>query len=331
VLPDPLTVVTTAGHLEQLRNVRVTIADDPGAAWVVTRPLGGRDGYAQLTLDILTAIGCVGLGHPRQVGERHMVRVTAYLTTSPVTDLIVAEAQWLPEEVLNDLICACYIASTRLWLLTHPPVGVGLRAALGERAGAFTRWASFERFWRRRVDVTGSWVQTCPAAVDGWWSHPREAWARWEDATCAAHATRADCLLSGLRRALTAAATTEITGREVVTEVLDHPSTTATEAWAFFDAGRDLFTPARDAVSKLVPNMPLDEFTVAMIAGDGSRIGTVPVPPHMRAVLARQRAASILASGPGAEPLLTIFGEVPEVTTRRADPSRPRPRRRLLR
>jgi hypothetical protein len=56
-----------------------------------------------------------------------------------------------------------------------------------------------------------------------------------------------------------------------------------------------------------------------MLTDGGARLqlatGPVPVPPHMRRVLLRQRTASILWNGPADWPLVTLFDR--HVTGRR--------------
>jgi len=85
---------------------------------------------------------------------------------------------------------------------------------------------------------------------------------------------------------------------------------------ALRDAGRDLYTPAPDAISRLLPaEHRLADLHAGMVAADGSWLRTAkgrridgPVP--MRATLARQRTASTVCNGPGDWPLLTVFDEL---------------------
>lgn len=101
--------------------------------------------------------------------------------------------------------------------------------------------------------------------------------------------------------------------RRLLAAVQADPQTMQDEVWALRDAGRDSYTPAMDAVSRLLPPSyrPAD-----LAAAERSWLRTTDGEPHhdpepMRPALAWQRNATTLCRGPGDWPLLTIFGELP--------------------
>jgi hypothetical protein len=143
-------------------------------------------------------------------------------------------------------------------------------------------------------------------------------WAGWPGVDgCPLHDGRMRCLLAATRRELTAARTDPATVRALLMAVEADPATSADEVWALRDAGRDLYTPALDAATHLLPSShALADLHAGMIAADGSWLRTtegqrIAVPAPMRAALARQHTASTLCNGPGDWPLPTLFAERP--------------------
>jgi len=107
------------------------------------------------------------------------------------------------------------------------------------------------------------------------------------------------------------------TVRRLLMAVEADAATTPDEVWGLRDADRDLYTPALDAVSRLLPAQHrLPDLRAGMVAADGAWLRTtdgrrIDVPASMRAALARQRTVSTGCNGPGDWPLLTVFDEVP--------------------
>jgi hypothetical protein len=88
--------------------------------------------------------------------------------------------------------------------------------------------------------------------------------------------------------------------------------TTPEEIWDLRDAGRDTYTPAADALARLVPaELTFTDVHTGMLTSSGDRLdlpsGPVAVPPPMRRALLRQRTTSVLCNGPNDYPLLTLF------------------------
>lgn len=247
-----------------------------------------------------------------------MYRVLPYLLHGAVTDVVLGEAQWLAEEVIADVVTATTIAGVRLWLLVEQPVPPGLLTGLVERYGQLRPWADVRAYWGTRLAGATARAATCPAVAQQW---PMQ-WSSWPaestGAACPLHDARVQCLLALTRRALTAARTDPAAVRQLVMAVEADTDTTPEEVWALRDAGRDCYTPALDAASRLLPPAHrLTDLHAGMVAGDGSWLRTsggqhITVPTPMRKALARQRTASTMCNGPSDWPLLTLFTEVPQ-------------------
>jgi hypothetical protein len=243
-----------------------------------------------------------------------MYRVLPYLRHGAVTDIVLSETQWLAEEVIADVVTATTIAGVRLWLLVEQPVPPGLLTGLVERYGQLHPWDGVLAYWADRLAGAPTRAANCPAVAQDW----PLAWRGWAAGRgCPLHAARVQCLLAFTRRELTAARTDPGTVRELVMAVEADPATSPDEVWALRDAGRDCYTPALDAVSRLLPaERRLADLHAGMVASDGSWLRTadgerVVVPAPMRKALARQRTASTMCNGPGDWPLLTLFTDIP--------------------
>jgi hypothetical protein len=313
--PPPVVVTDPGAATDQLRDLRRRAADDDAVAWAVAPPPATKDTYAPLTDALLNALGCVGNRPPRAASERHMYRLLPYLRHGPVTDLVLTEAQWLVEEVIADVVTATTIAGVRLWLIVEQPVPPGLLTGLVERYGQLHRWTDVTDYWHTRLVTAPARARRCPAVADEW----PMTWAGWpaNARACGLHGARVRCLLAATRRELTAVCTDPATVRHLLAAVEVDPETTPDEVWALRDAGRDLYTPALDAVTRLLPPQDrLVDLHAGMVAADGSWLRTtggqrIIVPAPMRAAVARQRTASTLCNGPADWPLLTVFGDLP--------------------
>jgi hypothetical protein len=195
------------------------------------------------------------------------------------------------------------------------PVPPGLLTGLTERYGQLRPWDDVTSYWADRLAGADVLAHRCPAVANAW----PMTWRGWPTAQvgCALHGDRVHCLLAATRRELTAARTDPGSVRTLLMAVEDDAATTPDHVWALRDSGRDLYTPALDAVSWLLPaDHRLVDLHAVMVAADGSPLSTsdgrsVIVPVPVRTALARQRTASTMCNGPGDWPLLTLFADVP--------------------
>ncbi|WP_460964980.1 hypothetical protein [Pedococcus soli] len=138
---------------------------------------------------------------------------------------------------------------------------------------------------------------------------------------------KVQCLLAGLRRALTAGTVTAATARARLVEATDHPDTTVADRWALTAAGRDLHTPGTDALWQTKP--AAHAAALRDVAADGCSLthdgNTTPVHPMRQPALARLRTSRRLAGVLPTEPIDGIFDQEPGTPT--APRLRPRPSR----
>jgi hypothetical protein len=176
-------------------------------------------------------------------------------------------------------------------------------------------WAEITGYWDHRLRGATERARQCPAVRGDWWGRDRTGWPVGRDAHhCPTHPTRASCLLDSARRALTAGMLDTERMRQRLQHVEADPGTYPEEIWELRDAGRDTYTPAADALGRLLN--PEDRFTdvhAGMLSADGARLKlphrTVLVPMCMRRALLRQRTTSILCNGPDDYPLLTLMDQ----------------------
>lgn len=294
-------VVTLAGpdvrRVDQLRE-RATARDD--LAWVLARPPATRDSYAALTQDLLAAMGVVGLGTPRAKGDRHPVRVMAHLMTSPVRQIVIAEAQWLPEEVLADFGEALLVTGVHLTLLACEPVP-GWLAWVNDHVGDTTSLQIVEQRLTAAAPACLLPVDRLPDLV---------AWAH-ASSDCVVHTRRADCVVSAARRAVSSGRLAAEQAREPLTTLAIAPDSTSADWWALRAAGLDLYTPGLDAVWRSGFRGDLARLTIDQVANDGSLVAGHPVSAEAQTCVARQRSAGVWSNGLPTWPFATIFDAVP--------------------
>lgn len=89
--------------------------------------------------------------------------------------------------------------------------------------------------------------------------------------------------------------------------------------WALRDAGRDLYTAARDALTLVHPDAT--DILLCDVAPDGSRVrvdgALLDVPSPARPSVARMRTSRLLSGCLLHEPLVGIFDAEPGVDSRR--------------
>lgn len=335
--PGPIAVLTPPPAVRALiRELRELAARHDDTAWVHPCPQVERDTIANLGQDILDAIGAVGRSQPRAKGERHLVRPLTHLIHGPVRHLIVDDAALLEPDVLVELHQATLVAHTQLWVLIDTSERVrGGRDRGHQRGDSVLGWVTAActtthpeaalATWRARTSVHPD----CPEPDAAWWSQPLAPDAPLP-AACRAHtfaphggprpasgaSPYAVCLLSWMRRALTAGHLAPARARARLLEYTDHHTTTVEDQWAMTAAGRDFYTPAMDALGQLHPAAQHATLADVDPYGHTVTIGkeTLPVPVPARPALARQRTSRRLAGCLPHEPLDGIFHERPGTT-----------------
>ncbi len=323
MLPEPapqrrsaLTVRLPLRHLRALPPAVAVQADVPDAerriwrsrlaltdaAWVTVRPPETHDTLAPLSQDLLTAIGNVGLTQGRMVGERHLLRAFPYLVDSGIRDLVVDDAQLLPEPVLDHLLTVCLAAAVRVWLLIEPPLLGAQPEMFQDRCGGLTSWP----------EATARWSALQPTRC---LQHPEAVLQSWEDPDrFGSHPVA--CFVSAMRAATTSGRLGRVDGRDLVQRALDSPTVTAPDVWLLYGLGRDTYTPALAVLrSCLPPWASLCKVELQHVAQDGSHVEwedlRYAVPAEQQAALRRQRLSNAIFHGPGDYPYLSILGELP--------------------
>jgi len=144
---------------------RLRVADltdlDAGRVAVLVRP--NPRSRAWLTGDLLVALGVQPAASDTGKDEdRDWLLAHVWLVTHDVRDLIVARAEWLPPDVLTELLLLAAGAGLRLWLLTSPPRS-------DEQVATLDGWDADELDW----DVFRShWESQVPALLGGYSAQP---------------------------------------------------------------------------------------------------------------------------------------------------------------
>jgi hypothetical protein len=317
-----------------LRN-KASYHDD--TAWLHPRPNAQRRPVPSLSQDLLDAIGIVGLATPRPVGETHLLRALAHLVHGPVRHLVIDDATLLPTYVLDELHQAALIAGVQLWVVidtADQPSARGTGRTRDQHATDILAWVHATSIVIAPAEVLARWTSrprltpNCQPPTHAWWHTPLNPHQPYATA-CTDHqaapdqssTANVDCLLAGMRRALTAGTVTPATARARLIEATEHPDTTVADRWALTAAGRDLYTPGMDALHQTQP--AATTAVLADVAPDGSTLThnetTTMVDPMRRPALARLHSSRRLAGCLPTEPIDGIFDQ---------EPGTPSPRRR---
>jgi hypothetical protein len=307
-----------------MRTLRGHASRHADTAWVHPNVGQYRDPLTNVALDLLDAIGAVGLNQPRAYGEAHLLRPLTHLVHGAVRNVIVDDAVLLPTDVLTHLHEAAVIGRTQLWLLIDTADG-NINGLNQRKAAAFLEWVNdvctarhpdrAEQQWRDRPVN----YPHCRAPEPAWWLEPLDHGLPLP-AGCPEHANdlgsgHIECLLAWVRRALSAGHLAPRIARRRLGEYTEHPDTTVADQWALRAAGRDLLTPGSDALRLTHPAGP--SASLGDVSPDGGivRVDGRPmiVAPEMRPAVARLRTSRRLAGCLDHEPMYGLFDEVPGI------------------
>ena len=313
---------------------------------IAGRPTSGthRPRLADLSSDLLDALGHIGARADRKRLEADLQRPTPFLATSTVTDLLVTDAQWLLPDGIEELTLRAGLCAVRLWLLLDHPDTAVIDYLTAAHASPWTSGAQFEQHWAVRL---GQPVET---------QLPVPPWPRMDPATSlqALHqALSAQHPSSGLPALdqycypVRATFTAGIPGKGVV-DLFDAASAVCTCAnscvrplaeralhahylslgdwhgWcarrpaprpADLDLYRDTARPAATALVRLgLTGGQMDRLLMCDVTPDGESIrcdnNVLAVPAELRLILRRQHLTSASCGVGPTGPFLTLMGLV---------------------
>lgn len=125
----------------------------PGVLVIAAHPAAGgrRPRLADLSSDLLDAMGHIGTRADRRRLEADLQRPTAFLATSTVTDLLVTDVQMLLPDGLEELTLMAGLCAVRLWLLVDHPDADVVSYLTASYAPPWTSAAHFEQHWAARL------------------------------------------------------------------------------------------------------------------------------------------------------------------------------------
>lgn len=308
--PGPIAVLTPPAKMRSLtRQLRLTAARHDDTAWVHPRPPTGPSSLTSVGIDILDAIGAVGIRQPPSHGESHLLRPLVHLVHGPVRHLVIDDAAHIDTETLTELHQVGLIATTQLWLL----VDTAERAVT--REGDFLEWVNDTCTIRTPDQAAAQWTARphdgllCDLPDPGWWHRPLTGAL---PLACERHRPHPPvaCFLSWTRRAFTANHAAAATIRRRLNDWLNHPQATEHDHWAATAAAREFYTAGADALAHLDPSATLamlrdvtpDGTTVTLADGSDH-----PVEPMKRAALARLRTSRTLSGCLDTDPVIGFF------------------------